>query len=59
MSRIIGRTVCTAGRTTESRSAISHTLHNDMEKRNPCLQVDVDAGVDFFSGVQDIICQGQ
>jgi hypothetical protein len=35
MRRIMRRTVCTAESTTESRSAISHTFHNDMEKRNP------------------------
>jgi len=35
MRRIISRTVCAAESTTESRSAISHMFHNDMEKRNP------------------------
>jgi hypothetical protein len=35
MRRIISRTVCIAESTTESRSAISHTLHNVVEKRNP------------------------
>jgi len=35
MRRIIRRTVCTAESTTESRSAISHTLHNVVEKQNP------------------------
>jgi hypothetical protein len=35
MRRIIGRTVCTAESTTESRSAIWHTFHNVAEKRNP------------------------
>jgi hypothetical protein len=35
MRRIISRTVCTAESTTESRSAISHTFHNVVEKRNP------------------------
>jgi hypothetical protein len=34
MRRIISRTVCTAESTTESRSAISNTFLNDMEKRN-------------------------
>jgi len=29
------RTVSTTENTTESRSAISNTFHNDMEKRNP------------------------
>jgi hypothetical protein len=32
---IVERTVCTAKNTTKSRSAISNTFHNDMEKRNP------------------------
>jgi hypothetical protein len=36
MRRIIRRTVCTAESTTESRSAISHTFHNVVEKQNPC-----------------------
>jgi hypothetical protein len=36
MRRIISRTVFTAESTTESRSAISHTFHNVVEKRNPC-----------------------
>jgi hypothetical protein len=35
MHRIVRRTVCTAESKTESRSAISHTLHNIVEKRNP------------------------
>jgi hypothetical protein len=35
MRRIISRTVCTAESTTESRSAISNTFLNNMEKRNP------------------------
>jgi hypothetical protein len=35
MRRIIRRTICTAENTTESRSAISHTFHNVVEKRNP------------------------
>jgi hypothetical protein len=35
MRRILRRTVCTAESTTESRSAISHTLHGVVEKRNP------------------------
>jgi hypothetical protein len=35
MRRIVRRIVCTAESTTESRSAISHTFHNVVEKRNP------------------------
>jgi hypothetical protein len=35
MRRIICRTVSTAESTTESRSAISHTFYNVVEKRNP------------------------
>jgi hypothetical protein len=35
MRRIIIRTVCTAESTAESRSAISHTFHIVVEKRNP------------------------
>jgi hypothetical protein len=35
MRRIIPRTVCTSESATESRSAISHTLHDVLEKRNP------------------------
>jgi hypothetical protein len=35
MLRIKRRTLSTAESTTESRSAISHTLHNVVEKRNP------------------------
>jgi hypothetical protein len=35
MRRITRRTLCTAESTTESRSAISHTFHNVVEKRNP------------------------
>jgi hypothetical protein len=31
----VERTVCTTENTTESRSAISNTFYNDMEKRNP------------------------
>jgi len=44
MRRIIGSTICTAESTTESRSAISHTFHNDMEKKiHISLKVDADA----------------
>jgi hypothetical protein len=35
MRRIIRRTVCTAESTAESRSDISHTFRNTVEKRNP------------------------
>jgi hypothetical protein len=35
MRRIICRIVCTAESITDSRSAISHTLHNVVEKLNP------------------------
>jgi hypothetical protein len=35
MRSIICRNVCTAESTTESRSAISNTFHNVVEKRNP------------------------
>jgi hypothetical protein len=34
MRSIIRRTVCTAESTVDSRSAISHMFHNDMEKQN-------------------------
>jgi hypothetical protein len=35
MRTIIRRTVCTAESTTELRSAITHTIHNVVENRNP------------------------
>jgi hypothetical protein len=38
MRRIISRTVCIAESATESRSAISHTFHNDIEKRKYVLK---------------------
>jgi hypothetical protein len=35
MCRIMGKTVCTAQTTTESRNTIAHTLHDVVEKQNP------------------------
>jgi hypothetical protein len=34
-TRNFERTVCATENTTELRSAVSNTFHNDMEKRNP------------------------
>jgi hypothetical protein len=60
MRRIIRRTVCTAESTTESRSVISHTFHNDMEKQHPHKSKrrrrrHEPTPASFFSGVQYII----
>jgi hypothetical protein len=39
------RTVCISENKTESRSAISNTFHNEMEKRNPYVEKSTPASV--------------